>query len=103
MADFILECTIPEEGPEAEIEVGKSDECWILHIDGSSNTMGSGLGLILTHPKGVVAKYVLRFGFQISNNEAEYEVLVTGLKIAKKIRVWHMRVYSNSQLVVEQV
>ena len=60
-----------------------TDECWILHIDGSSNTMSSGAGLILTSPDGVVAvKYALRFEFSTSNNEAKYEALVIGLRMA---------------------
>ena len=41
-----------------------------------------------------------RFGFQASNNEAEYEALTTGLHLAKEMKVESLEIYSNSQLVV---
>ena len=45
----------------------------------------------------------MRFGFQASNNEAKYEALLVGLILAKELKVCHMRVYSDAQLVVYQV
>ena len=45
----------------------------------------------------------LRFGFKLSNNEAEYEALLTGLRLAKELKVRHLQIFSNSQLVVNQV
>ena len=36
-------------------------------------------GLILTSPEGIDLEYALRFGFQASNNEAEYEAVIAGL------------------------
>ncbi|XP_019701442.1 uncharacterized protein [Elaeis guineensis] len=80
-----------------------TDEWWVLHVDGSSNTTGSGVGLILTSPDGVVMEYVLQFGFFASNNEAEYEALVTGLRMVKVLSVRYLRVHSDSQLIVGQI
>ncbi|GJT47910.1 reverse transcriptase domain-containing protein [Tanacetum coccineum] len=50
---------------------------WILFTDGSSCADGSGAGLILTSPDGIEFTYALRFGFEATNNEAEYEALIT--------------------------
>ncbi|GJU23707.1 reverse transcriptase domain-containing protein [Tanacetum coccineum] len=47
--------------------------------DGSSCIDGSGVGLILTSPKGTEFTYALRFQFTASNNEAEYEALIARL------------------------
>ena len=47
--------------------------------------------------------YALRFGFQASNNEAEYEALIVGLKLAKEMKVESLEIYSDSQLIVCQV
>ena len=46
---------------------------------------------------------VLRFDFKTSNNEAEYEALIAGLKLAKEMKVESPEIYSDSQLVVCQV
>ncbi|KAM1342072.1 hypothetical protein ACFX2F_006449 [Malus domestica] len=48
-------------------------------------------------------KYVLRFKFKVSNNEAEYEALLTGLCLAKHLGVKRIDILSDSQLVVNQV
>ena len=56
-----------------------STNTYTLHVDGASNEQGSGAGLVLKNPKGVVAEYALRFSFKASNNQAEYEALIVGL------------------------
>lgn len=54
-------------------------------------------------PDGHELTYALRFEFKASNNEAEYEALIAGLKLALKMGVTKLRAYSDSQLVVNQV
>ncbi|GKD80011.1 reverse transcriptase domain-containing protein [Tanacetum coccineum] len=76
---------------------------WIWFTDGSSCTDGSGAGLILTNPKGMEFTYALRFRFDATNNEAEYEALIVGLKIAEKIGVENLQENVNSRLVANQV
>ena len=60
---------------------------WKLFVDGAANAQGSGVGLILTSPEGIDIKYALIFGFQASNNEAEYEVIIAGLSLAHSMEV----------------
>ncbi|GKD84581.1 reverse transcriptase domain-containing protein, partial [Tanacetum coccineum] len=55
---------------------------WRLYTDGASNSGGSRAGLILIAPNGVVYSYALRLNFSNSNNDAEYEALLAGLRIA---------------------
>ena len=45
----------------------------------------------------------LRFGFKASNNEVEYEALIAGLEIAKKMKVESLDIFSDSQIVVCQI
>ena len=72
-------------------------------MDGSANEGGSGTGLILVSPEGYRVHCALRFGFKASNNEAEYEALIAGLKLAKEMRVESLNICSDSQLFVCQV
>ena len=76
---------------------------WKLSIDGAANAQGSGAGLILTSPEGIDIEYALRFGFQASNNEAEYEAVIVGLNLAHSMEVDQLEVCSDSQLVVKQI
>ncbi|XP_071714772.1 uncharacterized protein [Rutidosis leptorrhynchoides] len=59
-------------------------------------------GLVLASPKGEEHTYALRFNFDVTNNEAEYEVLLAGLNIAHKMNVTKLRAFTDSQLVENQ-
>ena len=76
---------------------------WKLSVDGAANAQGSGAGLILTSPEGIDIEYALRFGFRVSNNEAEYEAVIAGLNLAHSMEVDQLEVCSDSQLVVKQI
>ncbi|GJR25866.1 reverse transcriptase domain-containing protein [Tanacetum coccineum] len=85
LADFIVERP-EEDSPDTLMEEKEElPKPWILFTDGSSCTDGSGAGLILTNPKGMEFTYTLRFRFDATNNEAEYEALIAGLRIAEQI------------------
>jgi probable phosphoglycerate mutase len=64
---------------------------------------GLGSGVVLTSPKGDKLQYVLQMHFRASNNVAEYEALVHGLKMAKEIAIWRILYFGDSDLVHHQV
>lgn len=71
--DFLEEFTVSAK--EVMKELNTSSE-WKLFIDGSSNTRGSKVGILLKNSKGDLLEHSLRFSFQASNNKAEYEALI---------------------------
>nr|XP_043616181.1 uncharacterized protein LOC122588107 [Erigeron canadensis] len=86
-----------------EMEESDHKETWKLFTDGASSADGSGAGLILTNPDGQEFTYALRFEFKASNNAAEYEALLAGLRIAKQMKVEHIHACVDSQIVAFQV
>lgn len=76
---------------------------WTMFFDGSKMLNGSGAGVVLISPKGDKLKYVLQIHFDSSNNEAEYEALLYGLRMAITLGVRRLMVYGDSDLVVNQV
>ena len=80
LADFIIEFT-PTQSTEAT-QLAPDLPIWKLFIDGATNAQGSCVGMILTSPDGIDTEYALRFGFQASNNEAEYEAVIVRLNLA---------------------
>ena len=48
-------------------------------------------------------EYALKFGFQASNNEAEYEAVITRLNLAHSMEVDQLEISNDSQLVVKQI
>ncbi|GKC09829.1 reverse transcriptase domain-containing protein [Tanacetum coccineum] len=101
LADFLVEK--PDESPPDTSVVETLQEPWTLFTDGSSCVDGSGAGLILTSPEGTEFTYALRFQFTASNNEAEYEALIAGLRIAAQMGVRNVHVSVDSKLVANQV
>ena len=72
---------------------------WVLSIDGYSNQQGSGAGVILEGPNGLLIEQALRFSFKASNNQAEYEALIAGMLLAKEMGVKSLMAKRDSLLV----
>ncbi|XP_071700672.1 uncharacterized protein [Rutidosis leptorrhynchoides] len=77
-------------------------EIWDLFTDGASCVEGAGAGLVLASPSGEEHTYALRFNFDVTNNEVEYEALLAGLNIARKMHITKFRAFTDSQLVANQ-
>ncbi|GKC68296.1 reverse transcriptase domain-containing protein [Tanacetum coccineum] len=76
---------------------------WRLYTDGASNNGGSGAGLILIAPNDVEYSYALCLNFTNSSNDAEYEALLAGLRIATEMQVKDIYTLVDSKLVSSQV
>ncbi|KAL0346192.1 UNVERIFIED_CONTAM: Ribonuclease HI [Sesamum radiatum] len=97
LADFISEMA------GISIEDTFQDQVWLLHVDGSSTTQGSGAGVVITLPQGEDLEFAIKFNFKASNNEAEYEALVVSIRMSHEAGARHLLAYSDSQLIVKQV
>ncbi|GJV72530.1 reverse transcriptase domain-containing protein [Tanacetum coccineum] len=103
LADFIAEGP-DEDGPPIGIPVEEEIlEPRTLFTNRSSCLEGSGARLILTNQEGMEFTYALRFEFDASNNETEYEALVVGLHIAKQMGVKNLATKVESRLVANQI
>jgi hypothetical protein len=75
VANFIVEHSI--ESCQAAYEVEKG--MWKIFFDGSVCGQGQGLGCLVVSPHGVEYKVSIRLEFWCTNNQAEYEALLSGL------------------------
>ena len=100
LIDFIAEFTFPlKKDPDRQMDLPK----WKLYVDGSSNENGSEAGLVLISPENHRISSALRFTLKASNNEAEYEVLLAGHRLAKELQVDSLLIFSDSKLVMSQI
>ncbi|XP_074363564.1 uncharacterized protein LOC141704145 [Apium graveolens] len=107
LAKFVMECTFPERNLPSPQEItpegtNLETDPWKLYVDGSSMDERSGAGLILISPEGFTIQQAITFAFKATNNQAEYEALIVGLKLEKSLGISKMTVYSDSQIVVKQ-
>jgi hypothetical protein len=91
LEDFLAEWTDTQLPP-----VQLQAELWTMYFDGSLMKIGADTGLLFISPLGVHMRYVSWLHFSASNNVAEYEALVTGLRIAIELGVWHLDVRGDS-------
>jgi hypothetical protein len=82
LVDFLAEWT-DTQLPPIQIKA----ELWTMYFDGSLMKIGAGAGLLFISPLGIHMRYVIRQHFAASNNVAEYEALVNGLRIAIELGV----------------
>ena len=74
-----------------------------MYFDGSVMKTGAGAGLLFVSPLGEHMRYVVRLHFPASNNMAEYEALLSGLRIAIELGIKRLDVRVDSQLIIDQV
>nr|KYP36432.1 Uncharacterized protein Mb2253c family [Cajanus cajan] len=94
LADFVAELT-PTSAEEPHV--------WTLHVDGSSNSKGGGAGIILEGSNQVTLEKSLKFSFKVTNNQAEYEALLAGLRLAHDLGARRVSCNIDLKLMVEQL
>jgi len=83
---------------------------WTMDFDGAVGNDGTGIGIWVRSPFSAPKKVpssvrvcTYKLAFKCSNNEAEYEALIAGLKILRKLNAKRISVYGDSELVIKQV
>jgi ribonuclease HI len=99
LPDFIAEWN------EAQLpELPDKSNTWTIYIDGSKCISGAGAGVILVSPQGDKMRYVLRMRFtNPSNNGAEYEDVLHGMRMAKACGATYIEIHGDSNLTAQQV
>ncbi|XP_058751033.1 uncharacterized protein LOC131624059 [Vicia villosa] len=92
LADFVAEMAFPE-------TTNNNAQKWTLYVDGASSTSESGAGIILENREGTLIEVSLSLSFPTSNNRAEYEALLAGLRLASDLEAKEIEVFTDSQLV----
>ena len=100
LAEFIADWTpaVPSQ------ETPKLESIWQLECDGAYQRDGAGASAILTAPSGTQLKYATRLDFKgCTNNVAEYEGLLLGLRKARALGARRLSIKSNSELITGHI
>ncbi|VFQ76691.1 unnamed protein product [Cuscuta campestris] len=99
-ADFMVECTARDNNP---MPAAEQEDWWTLSTDGSSAAKACGGGVVIQSPEGFRSYHAIKFQFKVSNNEAEYEALLSGLRLILNLKAKYVRIRCDSRLVVSQI
>ncbi|GAU51226.1 hypothetical protein TSUD_136230 [Trifolium subterraneum] len=94
LSDFVAEMTTSTTSEKNK---------WTIFVDGSSNSQGSGAGIILENGDEVLIEVSLGLSFPTTNNQAEYEAFLAGLRLAEDMGAEEIKIFTDSQLVASQV
>ena len=98
LADFITEFTFQDEDSLTD-EIKR----WMIQTDGSSAQRRGGVVVAITTPDGEMLKYGVQLKFSATNNEAEYEGILTGLRLGKALGAKNLLVQNDSKLVIGKI
>ena len=80
-----------------------SDNMWTLFMDGSSTDSCLGVDIILISLEGVKLCSALCFYFQALNNQAKYDALVVGIRLAWEVLSRQLHVFRDSLLIINHI
>ena len=95
LVDFVTDFTVADQDPESDYLT--------VYTDGSVASSIGRVRVILFSPEKDVLKYGVQHQFPTTNNEVEYEAILTGLRVAKALGVRNLKPNSDSKLVTGQM
>ncbi|CAL0323819.1 unnamed protein product [Lupinus luteus] len=98
-----IEYEFPDEDIMVLSDESKGENKWTLVFDGASNVFGHGVGAVLVSPAGKFLPFTARLCFDCTNNVAEYEACILGLKAAIDAKVKVLEAFGDSALVIHQI
>jgi hypothetical protein len=76
---------------------------WKMFFDGASSSIGAGAGVVFKSPSQEIISLSYKLEFEATNNVAEYEALVLGLRAAKEMGIKEVAVFGDAELIVQQI
>jgi ribonuclease HI len=76
---------------------------WKMFFDGASSKESVGAGVVFISPTQETISLSCKLEFETTNNMAEYEALVLGLRAAKDMKIEELAVFGDVELIVHQV
>ena len=93
-----------EMNKDLEISIDKKEQWFAMYFDGACSKEGVGAGITISAPYHIEqSNFSYKFYFTCTNNIAEYEALILGLQILKKMQVQKVYIYGDCELVLRQV
>jgi ribonuclease HI len=72
-----------------------------MFFDGASSREGVGAGVYFVSPSHETISLSYKLEFEATNNVAEYEALILGLRATKEMRIQEVAVFEDAKLVVQ--
>lgn len=89
---------------EPDISLEHKEQWFTMHFDGACSKEGYGVGITVLAPFDIPkTSFSYKFYFNCTNNIAEYEALILGIKVLKDLKAKKVNIYGDSELILRQV
>jgi ribonuclease HI len=72
-----------------------------MYFDGACSREGAGAGVVFVSPAQETTSLSYKLEFEATNNVAEYEALILGLRAAREMGIQEIAVFGDAELVVQ--
>ncbi|KAL0428070.1 UNVERIFIED_CONTAM: hypothetical protein Slati_2981800 [Sesamum latifolium] len=100
---MLAEWEVSDDLPDEDVLVIEITPPWKMYFDGASHKEGTDAGVVFVTSEGEVLAYSFTLMQNYSNNVAEYQALIFGLEMTVDIKQQDLKVYGDSQPVVNQL
>jgi ribonuclease HI len=76
---------------------------WKMFFDGASSSEGAGAGVVFISPCQEAIALSYKMEFETTNNVAEYEALVLGMRATKEMGIKEIEIFGDAELIIQQV
>jgi ribonuclease HI len=76
---------------------------WKMFFDGAYSREGAGVGVFFVSPSQETISLSYKLEFETTNNVAEYEALVLGMRAAKEMGIKKIAIFGDAELIIHQV
>jgi ribonuclease HI len=74
-----------------------------MSFDDACSSAGSGVGIVFKSPNSVIYLHAIIIEFPCRNNEVEYEALIQGMNLELQIKIEHLIITGDSELVINHI
>ncbi|XP_075091638.1 uncharacterized protein LOC142171831 [Nicotiana tabacum] len=86
-----------------EEDIAESYPGWRMFFDGAANVKGAGIGAVLISESGQHYPTSTKIRFSCTNNMAEYEARILGIRMTVDMNIKELLVIGDSDLLIHQV
>ena len=72
-----------------------------MFFDGASTQASTGVGIVLISPSKETIHLSYKMDFKTTNNIAEYEALLLGVKASKEMRIMCIKIFGDADLIIQ--
>jgi hypothetical protein len=96
-------CQVRKQPSLDHLDFPPTPSVWKMFFDGASSVEGAGAGVVFISPCQEIISLSYKLEFETTNNVAEYEALILGMRSAKEMGIKEIAIFGDAELIIQQI